>query len=339
MQLGLARELIVCALLGAWSVHAAEGNMSRPNSSSATTMGSSTKIGSASSAGTSSTTLEGMKPPKTFEADKRVTDLELRAAAGSMSRWSVKAELGYTGPAVNALHDYNRPNPNGSTGDFRTFMSGALGVRYRMSEQNTLSFGTGVTWYTPLQTMTGQEVKKAQGAADDFSTSNPRVSFDHSYVVGPFQMRDNIRFQWVTDSYYMKTAQVASIGFSHNMKYVVDQTRLTLGLELTPSFYVYNREWIPKDRRTSNYFVGLYPNFSYRLLSRLDVMGSLGYSYNNLRREGSWWLWTSNLISGRMGLGWSVTPEVYINPYVNFFTQRPSLETTTVAIGTVFSIF
>ena len=289
--------------------------------------------------GASTAKLEQITPVKKFEEDKRITDLELRAAVGSMSRWSVKAELGYTGPAVNALYDQDRPNPNNSPGDFRTYLSGAMGVRYRLSPEDTLNLGVGVSWYNPYETLTGKPVDKAPGAADDVSIASPRLSYDHSYVVGNVQMRNNFKLSWTTDSQYVKVGQAGSVGYSHNMKYLVGISRLTLGLETSPTFYYYNREWIKKDRNTSNYGVGLYPNFSYRLLSSLDFAASVGYFFKNLRNEGSWFKWKQDKITARLGFGWSITKEIYLNPYLNLFTQDPKLDTTTFALGTVFSVF
>src|SRR5207248_306188 len=97
---------------------------------------------------------------KKFEEDKRITDLELRAAAGSLSRFSLQSILGYTGPQINNLSDPNRPNPDGRTGDNRTFMSGSANVRYRINSNLALNFGTGLTFYTPYQAIKGEEVDR-----------------------------------------------------------------------------------------------------------------------------------------------------------------------------------
>lgn len=50
---------------------------------------------------------------KTFQEDKRITDIELKAAAGSLSRYSMKFDLSYSGPPVNDLSDPEMPNPDG----------------------------------------------------------------------------------------------------------------------------------------------------------------------------------------------------------------------------------
>jgi hypothetical protein len=318
--------IVLVALLQASSTLAATENSSATSTAPNTSSSSSTKI-------------EELTPNKKFEADKRLTDLELRAAGGSMSRWSLKAELGYSGAAVNSLYEQNRPNPNHSSGDYRTKLTGATGLRYRLSEKDTLYFSTGFTWYTPLEAMTGQPVKKEPGAADDFSTANPQFSYDHSWIAGPVQMRENFKVAAITDSYYVKRGENGSVGFSHNMKYKVGTTPLTLGLEIAPTYYTFNRDYIHKDGRISRYYISVNPNVSYRLTSNLDATYAMTYSYQNARAEASWSKWVVNMITARAGFGWSVTPEIYLNPYLSFFTQEPKWDTTTLSLGTVFSIF
>src|SRR4051812_46700683 len=56
-------------------------------------------------------------PPKDITPDHRITDLELRAQAGSVNRYSLKFNFGYSGPPIDNLSDPNKPNPDNRPGD------------------------------------------------------------------------------------------------------------------------------------------------------------------------------------------------------------------------------
>ena len=56
---------------------------------------------------------------KKFTEDTRITDIELKAQAGSLSRFSLKFDLSYSGPPVDDLSDPEMPNPDGRIGNAR----------------------------------------------------------------------------------------------------------------------------------------------------------------------------------------------------------------------------
>src|SRR5262245_10017142 len=90
-----------------------------------------------------------MKIQKTFEEDKRITDNELKAQAGSLSKYSMKFDLSYQGPPVNDLSDANMPNPDNRPRPNRTSLSGYTGMRYRMNSNTAMNMSTGMKWYAP----------------------------------------------------------------------------------------------------------------------------------------------------------------------------------------------
>src|SRR5690349_1930474 len=63
---------------------------------------------------------------KKFDEDTRINDLQLRAEAGSLSRYSGSFSFSYAGPSVTDMTDTNIPNPDGRNGDFRTNLGGTV---------------------------------------------------------------------------------------------------------------------------------------------------------------------------------------------------------------------
>ena len=117
---------------------------------------------SAPSESTTSTKVGNVLAPKKFEDDKRITDLELKAQSGSLSRYSLKFDLGYAGPPLDHLNDANKPNPDNRPGDNRTALSGGMALRYKTSSDTALNFGTGLRWYTPYQAVAGEDRDRAE---------------------------------------------------------------------------------------------------------------------------------------------------------------------------------
>lgn len=290
----------------------------------------------ADSAGTSATSLRNVIQNKKFSEDKRITDMELRAQAGSLSRYSMKFDMSYYGPPVGNLSDARVPNPDNRPFDDRTNLAGYVGLRYRLNPNAAVSASTGLKWFTPVQAVSGEKVEKGPGAKE-FDLTNPQVSFDRTYPAGPFQLRSSVKSSLITAKYYLDRGQYASLGFSQGAKYSVN--RFTMGMVADVDFYGFNREYRRGDGRVSNYYISFIPSLEYRLTDRLNLRTSVGYSLSNMRLKGSWWLWEPIQPTARAGLGWAITREIYFNPYLNFFWERPAWTTTSLSFSTVFSIF
>lgn len=287
--------------------------------------------------GSSRSALEKLKN-KTFEDNKRISDLELKAQAGSLSRYSLKFDLVYSGPPVDNLSDPERPNPDNRPGDHRTSLAGFTGLRYRLSSESALSASTGFTWFAPYQATTGEEVAKRPGAKD-FEMSNARLAFDKTYSIYDLQMRSSLKGSWITQDFYTNAGQYGAVGATQAVKAVIGQTRLTLGASLDFDYYLYEREYEKRDRNVSNYYLSMIPSMEYKILDNLNFRTSLAYSFTNFRASKTNWLWNQQRPTQRLGLGWGITRDIYFNPYLNFFPDSPAIETTSASFTTVFSIF
>lgn len=286
--------------------------------------------------GTSSTHLSNVIQNKKFTEDRRITDNELKAQAGSLSRYSMKFDLSFQGPPVGNLSDASVPNPDRRPVDDRTSLSGYTGLRYRLSPNDAISASTGLKWFTPYQSMTGKDVEKERGAKD-YDFTNPQVSYDRTYPLGALQLRSTARVALITAKYYTDRGEYASLGGAQSLKWNVE--RWILGMSADVDFYGFNREYQRGDGRVSNYYITMIPSVEYKLTDKLNFKTSVGYSLSNMRMNGSWWLWDPVQPTARSGIGWAVTREIYFNPYLNYFWERPAWRTTSLSFSTVFSIF
>ncbi len=275
---------------------------------------------------------------KKFEDDKRITDLELKAQAGSLSRYSMKFDLGYNGPAVNRLYDPQRPNPDNRPVVNRTNIAGFIGARYRLSPDAALNASTGVRWFSPYHQVMGEHVEKPR-REKDYEVGNPQLSYDRTYPVSGAQLRSSIKESVTTELNYQQRGQFANTQLGQAAKYNLGTSRVIVGGIINLDFFHYNREYRTSDGRVSNYYLNLIPSLEYKILDNLNFNTSVGYPYANLRSFGSWWTWEHQLSTWRVGVGWGITREIYINPYVNFFAESPAFNTASLSLNTVFSMF
>lgn len=275
---------------------------------------------------------------KIFSADQRITDMELKAQAGSLSRYSMKFDLSYSGPPVDNLSDPEVPNPDNRPRVNRTSLGGTVGLRYRLSEDSALNASTGVKWYTPYHHVSRQQVDKPSNEKDS-ELSNPSSSYDRTHKWMGMQGRTSIDGSVTTQDYYLDRAQAGSMGLSESVKYHFSGSRFVLSMLTDLDFYVYNREFQRSDGRVSKYHLSLIPGLELRVRDQLHLMTSVAYSFANLREDHSWWRWDDQRPTQRLGLGWGISRKVYFNPYLNFFADKPAINTTSLSFRTVFSLF
>jgi hypothetical protein len=273
-----------------------------------------------------------------FREDGRITDIELKAQAGSLSRYSLKFDLSYSGPPVDNLSDPQMPNPDNRPRPNRTSLGGFMGLRYRMTSNDTFNVSTGARWFTPYHQVAGERVQK-RPTDKDYEIANPQVSYDRTYVFAAMQMRSSVKGSVTTSDYYRDLGQTGSIGLSQGMKYTIGQSRFIVGNVFDADYYFFDRDFRASDRNVSNYSFTVIPSLEYKILDNLNLRSSVAWSFSQMRRADNDWDWESLQPSGRAGLGWAITRDIYFSPYLSFFTMRPAIRTTSASFSTVFSIF
>lgn len=306
-----------------------------------------TKI-SVPSSDTSTSTIATPIGDKKFESDKRITDLELRALQGSMNRYSLQFNFGYNGPPVNHLSDPHRPNPDNRPGDVRTSLMGNASARYRINPRMGVNLGTGLSFYEPYQAITGQEQDRTFNKKNynNYGVNDPVISVDRTYKAFNTQMRTSVKTSVTTTEAYTKAGQWAMAGVSQYFKFTPGTSRMIFGMHLGLDYFAYARDYYSGDANgkggdgnVSKYWINIIPSFEYKLTDNLNFNTSLGYAYSNLRADNSWWRWNHPLTTWRLGVGYALSHDIYINPYVNCFAEAPAFNTASLNFSTTFAIF
>ena len=317
---------------------AAEGTVSGASSSlSESGSGSVNDAGPAvvGNPGESKTPISNALRDKKFEENTEITDPRLRAEAGSTSRYSVKATLGFAGPQVTDVSNPNTPNPDGTTGRHKTALSGAIGVRLRIDRDRAINFGTGIAAVTPFQNL------------QRFDVNDPFLSYDITEKVHSIQIHlaPSIAIKTVPED--KAVGQDAALGFSVGTVYDLGMSRWSLSLDSRIDYTLYDRPYIPGGGRHGNGVgdgraiqgnVGLFPGFKYKVNDAVNVAASVGIGYMNPRSLGDQTALQPKTVNGRVGVGWAPKRDIYLYPYVTFYPSALSLDTTSVNFSTVFSV-
>ncbi|MCB0421671.1 MAG: hypothetical protein KDD61_11790 [Bdellovibrionales bacterium] len=262
---------------------------------------------------------------KKYDELNEITDAELRAKAGSRSKYSISGELSYYGSEISDPFREDTPNPDNNPGLHKTSMNGSLFGRYRIDKQATLGFGTGVSMLTPFH------------GVERFDMKDPRISYDVIYKTqSGIQAVTSTSLTYVTNPDYVEIGEIAGIGFYQAAKYRVG--RWTWGASLSASAYYYDRGYQKSDGNAANYFLTLSPSFNYKFNDNVRFKTSFSRGIRNLRKANDWGAWDNRAATGKVGLGISVSKDVYLNPYLYFYPESFSWENTSLSFSTIFSI-
>lgn len=266
-------------------------------------------------------------------ADSRIlTDAKLKAEEGSLSRYSFKGSLSWYGPPVGDLSASDQPNVDGVVRNNAQRISGSLMARYRIDSNSAINFGTGISAVKPLHGL------------ERVDANNPFVSFSRSRRSGALQMRHSIGASVATVPVYTALGEVGGASVDNDFVYDVGSSRLSLAVETDVTYWFFSRTYVARpinkggDGLAQQWTALLAPGFRYRVTDALNVSGSVGISIYNPRLDSNHLTVWSAATTLRLGLGYAVTRDVFLNPYVSAFASRPSFATSSLNLATIWSL-
>ncbi len=279
-----------------------------------------------SSSGENKARLNEILANKKFNEDQEITDAKLKADAGSLSKYSLKFNLSYYGPMVGALDAKDQPNPDGSISNHATAITGAFGGRYRLDSSTSLSMGTGMKANHPFHGM------------DRFDLNDPFLNYDILARWGGLQMRNSPGVSYITTPEYKSVGEYGALNYDTSLVYNLGTSRLAVGLDATFGYYLYGRNYRSSDGKANQYTLSTYPTLKYNFTDKLNVNTSTKVAWVNLRRSNDRYQMLNQLVSQRLGVGYALTRDIYLFPYINFYPASLHADNTTLNFLTSFSI-
>jgi hypothetical protein len=281
-------------------------------------------------AGASSAESSGFQ--KKFEENHEITDAALKATAGSLSQWSMRFNLSYYGPPVGDLGALDQPNPDGAVAATATAISGSIGTRYRLDPQHSISLTAGVSDNYPLRSQQKLDI------------NNPLLTYDMAFKLGNWQLVSSPGISLVTQKVYTSKGEYGGLSYSLYSAYNLGDSGFALTGDAALGYYLFNRDYNsapPKkggDGKVRRINYSLYPGMKYNVNSKLNLNTQVVFTLFNPRSEDSVLPIYSRRVWQKVGVGYAITRDIYVNPYVQFYPSKMALDTTTINLSTVFSI-
>lgn len=269
------------------------------------------------------------------DVDEVITNRKLRAETGSKSKYSFSTALSYSGGTVKNPGSDTRPNiASNAFVPLRPAMGGSLGVKYKMSALQSLSADVGVRIYRPFHSDPKQNFRERT------TVSDPSLTYQIVYKAAGIQNVSSVSLGYTTDSAYRDIGQVGSIGLSQTAIYDFGGSSWSVGLAGTVDYTAFDKGVDALDSsgsqvgpQQSDYSVALYPFAEVNISEKLNlrtVFRPFTFEHARMAKFGE---------IGRapytqsVGLGISITRDIYIYPNVQFAPLNMSSDRTNVGMS------
>lgn len=281
---------------------------------------------SPSAAPSSSLNLDTAVKNPEFKETHEITDSKLRAQSGSLSKYSLRFDLTYAGPAIGTPLAKDQPNPDNVLRQNATNLKGSIGARYRLSPTDSLSLTGGISAIHPFHGM------------ERFDMNNPTLGYDKFHRFGSFQARNALSVSAETTPIFRQVGAAAALAYGSSLVYDFGTTGFSAGVDGLLYYRIYDREYQVSDRSATRYSVILSPLFKYNFSDRLSLGTSTNFVFWNPRARDNEWALLPQTVNQRLNLGYAITKDVYLAPFLNIYPSKVAWDTTTVNIQTIFSL-
>lgn len=304
---------------------------------------------------TSTATIESLSPqPKNEQVqkdiDKEITNAKMRADFGSRSRWSVKMAFEYTGSTIERPLDEIRPNyRRGLSGDELATLSGTVGARVALSPRDSLSMGTGVSMLTPLSGTRGTFEDPRYGIEmKRYQVSTPYLSYSRAYraqtALGGLQMISAGTYYRMTSSDAVDgMGQTGAVSLMQTVANEFGTSGWTGGAQLMLYKFIYEGDVAPEYARVGvrqiDFVYLIAPFAEYALNDRVSFRTIFGWFSNSQVRGTTDGTVRSETPYQSVGLGISVTRDIYLYPNVQFLPLDVRADRTNVALSSTINLF
>lgn len=299
------------------------------------------------------------RSPGSDEADQVITNKKLRAETGSLSKWSISTSLRYQGGSVEKPGSAVRPNILGSKGTpALSRIMGDVGVKYRTSKLTSLTLGVGLVMTTPFQEKAdtkgynpkaGAAIQRQFARNDDkLEANDPSLAFTKLTKLGSVQSVTSVIGTSYTTQVYRDLGYAAGLTLQQIFAYDIGTSGLTLGANFQVSANAFDKgkntfsaaAGGPAGYERADYSLGFYPFMEYTINDKFSLRTISGlYLYEHTDMDSNFWRLNKNTIYQSVGVGISVTRDIYLYPNVQFLPENIRADMTNIGLNTNINVF
>jgi hypothetical protein len=279
------------------------------------------------------------------DIDQEITNARMRAESGSKSKFSLSSSISYTGGSLQKPFAEERPNLAG-TPETQTSTSADVGLdaRYRWTKNDSFTAGTSFGIYTPFQgDMDGNE--------NQLNVYNPNIGYSRVGKIGSLQTVFGVSADAGTSKESRNIDYLAGVGASYNALHAF-QNGLTVGSSVALSYNFYESDpgaatkggtqkpgYYGGDRRTE-WIAAIYPYAEYTFNDTFSARTVFGYfNWKHLYGDDNRARLLQTFVYQSLGVGISVTRELYLYPNIQFVPDNIRDDFTNVALSATINMF
>ncbi|WP_413556999.1 hypothetical protein [Bdellovibrio sp. HCB209] len=293
------------------------------------------------------------KDEQVGDIDNEITNARLRATLGSKSRWSFKSSLGYNGGSIEKPMDSLRPAYRYGARQTLTALSGDVGINYRVTERDSLSLSTGITIMDPFHgdiTKPAKDPRYADQVAPRYQVSTPSMTWSRGYKAWGMQMASDATVAMYTDSDSSDTNSKGAIMASQTFLADLGNSNWSGGLNASFDYEVYGggiknaeveADYASGLARRTDMILAIYPFAEYTFNDTYSFRTVFGYFefYKDKDEYGNSTDFYQKEPYQSMGIGISVTRDIYLYPNIQFAPKDIRADRTNVALSANINLF
>ena len=287
------------------------------------------------------------------DADDVITNKRLRAESGSKSRYSVSTALNYNGSTIEKPFNERRPNiTSGAALDNVASISGTVAAKYNMTATDSLSLGFGLKVNTPFSQIARASQTVPDSAGQRLTAADPSVTYQKLAKMGGVQSVTILSPTYYTAKNVRADGTLGDLTLQQIFAYDFGGSKFTLGGILSASGRVFDKSAyaicgmdadsgrdILCGESQADYTLGAYPFAEYQFNDTVGLRTITGlYVYDHLRAQPSG-TYFKNVIYQSVGLGISISRDVYLYPNIQFIPEDIRADRTNVALNTNINLF
>lgn len=293
--------------------------------------------------GSTLTTAEAV--PESDKTDQLITNRNLRSLNGSLSTWSFASTWNYQGGDLNRPIGSSRPNVSGAQ-DVALVqnLSGTVGISYRLTELDRLTFGIGLQMASPFSddpdskfTESGRrEFNRTQGELD---VSNPQLVYRR--IMKPFGVQSILTG---TSTYYTQDALVdrgleSKNELTLNSLYDFGGSKFSAGVALQGAFFTHNKDAQALRAGQPGFEFYALPITEFEINELMNWRAVYRYYWYQQNRAQSSSEWTTLDPTISTGIGFSITRDIFLYPNVQFNPEDVRADRTNLGLSANINLF
>lgn len=279
------------------------------------------------------------KSTEVDEADQLITNRRLRASSGSLSKWSAALFFDYSGGSVADPLRADRPNiiAGGENLLLQNFSS-SLGVRYRATTKDSFTLSVGAFISTPFHdsgARVDMDRKTYKKYNRDTTVADPAIGYTHLDNFAGWQSVTSASYTYITNTENSAAGLHSSAYLGQTFMRELGKTGFSYGASVSWTRYFHDK----KGDQVKN-TVGLFPAAEYIINDTFNVRTVFGWQYyGQSRDQADDDTWVKRKVYQSLGLGISVTRDIFLYPNIQFIPSDIRADRTNIAISANINVF